>query len=251
MKTTMTSNKLTGNRWLKPLYGIIATGLLLGGLAGCSTTREVSESKKDFSGFLGDYSMLHKGTNDELNYVYIDPTANWAKYTKLYVMNIDLWKNDVKDSPLDGLSPESQQLLVNFFHTALVDAAQKDFEIVNQPGPDVLVAHVAITEAGKCRPVLDLISSVIPQAAVLSMGKELITGTGAFVGTVRIEAYFTDGASGQRLAEVVDERAGGKAWSSKLQGTWGDAKLAFDWWAQHFVMRAEMLKKGDASEPAQ
>jgi hypothetical protein len=48
----------------------------------------------------------------------------------------------------------------------------------------------------KCRPILDLISSVIPQAAVLNAGKELITGTGAFVGTVRIEAYFTDGASG-------------------------------------------------------
>lgn len=248
MNTSATINKQTGNRWLIPLCGIIAIGLLLGGLAGCSTTKEVNETPKDFSGFLGDYSMLHKGTNGELNYVYLDPTAHWAKYTKLYVMNIDLWKNDVKDSPLDGLSPESQQLLVNFFHTAIVQAAQKDFEIVDKPGPNVLVLHVAITEAGECRPVLDLISSVIPQAAVLSMGKELITGTGAFVGTVRIEAYLTDGASGQRLAEAVDERAGGKAWSSKLQGTWGDAKLAFDWWAQRFVERVGAFKKGDLSE---
>jgi hypothetical protein len=249
MNTSVTMNKQTGNRWLKPLYGIVATGLLLGSLAGCSTTRQVSESKKDFSGFLGDYSMLHKGTNDEANFVYLDPTADWSKYTKVYIMNVDLWKNDVKDSPLDGLSPDSQQLLVNFFHTALVDAFKKDFEIVDQPGPDVLVAHVAITEAGKCRPVLDLISSVIPQAAVLSAGKELITGTGAFVGTVRIEAYVTDGASSQRLAEIVDERAGGKAWSSKLQGTWGDAKLAFDWWSEHFAERVEAFKKGDLSEP--
>ena len=248
MNTSITINRQTGSRWLKSLSGIVASGLLLGSVAGCSTTREVSETPKDFSGFLGDYSMLHKGTKGELDYVYIDPTVDWSKYTKLCVMNIDLWKNDIKDSPLDGLSPESQQLLVNFFHTAIVQAAKKDFEIVDKPGPGVLVAHVAITEAGKCRPVLDLVSSVIPQAAVLSLGKEAITGTGAFVGTVRIEAYFTDGASGQRLAEVVDERAGGKAWSSKLQGTWGDAKLAFDWWAQDFVTRAEALKKGDRSE---
>ena len=133
----------------------------------------------------------------------------------------------------------------------MVDAAKKDFEIVDKPGPNVLVAHIAITEAGKCRPILDLVSSVIPQAAGLCLGKEAINGTGALVGTVRVEAYFTDGASGQRLAEVVDERAGGKAWSSKLQGTWGDAKLAFDWWAQLFVTRTEEFKKGEFSDPAQ
>ena len=92
MNISVTRKTQNGNRWLKPLCGIIATGLLLGGLAGCSTTHQVSETPKDFSGFLGDYSMLQKGTKDQLNYVYIDQTADWSKYTKLYVENIDLWK---------------------------------------------------------------------------------------------------------------------------------------------------------------
>jgi hypothetical protein len=249
MNTSITTNEPAGRRWGLLTAGILSAGLLLGGLTGCRTSHQVSESEKDFSGFLGDYSMLKKGTNDEANFVYLDPTVNWSKYTKLYIKNVDLWTGADTNSGLAKLPPETQQLLVNFFHTALVDAASNDFEIVDAPGPDVLVAHVAITEAGKCWPVLNLVSSVIPQAAALSLVKQLITGTGAFVGTVKIEADFTDGGTGQRVAAVVDERAGGKAWSSKLQGSWGDAKLAFDWWAQHFVERVEAFKKGDFSEP--
>jgi hypothetical protein len=246
MNTSNTMNQPGGQRW-KPLAGVLALGIFAAGLTGCSTTHRVSESTKDFSGFLGDYSMLQKGTGDEANYIYFDTNADWSKFTKVYIENVDLWKSDEPDSPLGKMDPKDQQLLVNFFHTALDTAAKKDFEVVDKAGPDTLVVHVAITEARKCKPVINLISSVIPQAAVLSLLKQAITGTGSGVGMVRVEAYATDGATGQRVAEVVDARAGGKAWSTKFDGTWGDAKLAFDWWSERFVQRTELLKKGDFS----
>ena len=248
MKTSRSMNQAIAGRSWKLLTGIIAAGLLVGGLTACRTTHQVSESPKDFSGFLGDYSMLEKGSGSEANYVYIDQNVNWAKYTKLYIKNVDLWKSNDKDSPLGKLSPETQQLLVNFFHTALAQAAEKDFQIVDQPGPDVLVAHLAITDASRSWPVLNLVSSVVPMAIVLSYAKQLITGTGTGVGDVRIEADFTDGQTGQRVAAAVDERAGTKAWRTKFDGTWGDAKLAFDWWSNRFVERMELLKKGDFSD---
>ena len=56
MNTSMTMNQPGGSCRGKLLTGIIAAGLLLGGLTGCNTTKQVSESEKDFSGFLGDYS---------------------------------------------------------------------------------------------------------------------------------------------------------------------------------------------------
>ncbi|MBC8040854.1 MAG: hypothetical protein H7Y06_09950, partial [Opitutaceae bacterium] len=34
---------------------LLAAGLLLAGLTACNTTRQVKQSEKDFSGFLGDY----------------------------------------------------------------------------------------------------------------------------------------------------------------------------------------------------
>jgi hypothetical protein len=38
-----------------------------------------------------------------------------------------------------------------------------------------------------------------------------------------------------------------KALRTKSSCTWGDVKLAFDWWAQRLVTRLEMLKQGNFS----
>ena len=122
---------------MKLMTGVIAAGLLLGSVTGCRTTHQVSESPKDFSGFLGDYSMLEKGTGGEANYVYFDHTADWSKYTKVYIENIDLWKSNDPDSPLGKLSKDDQQMLVNFYHTALANALE-----------EVLGSEVAATYRG-------------------------------------------------------------------------------------------------------
>lgn len=243
----MKTKQRNGNGWAKLLSGVLVGGVMLG-LTGCNTTKQVSETPKDFSGFLGDYSMLTKNDGNEANYVYFDKSADWAKYTKIYIKNIDLWKSEDKDSPLGKMSPEDQQKLVNFFHTALVESLGKDFQIVDQAGPDTLVIHGAITEAGKSWPVLNLVSTVYPAALVLSFVKQGITGTAAFVGKVRVEADFTDGVTGQRVAAAVDMRAGTKALRTKFDGTWGDVKLSADWWANRLNQRLELLKKGDFSD---
>ena len=243
----MKTKQRNGNGWAKLLSGVLVGGVMLG-LTVCNTTKQVSETPKDFSGFLGDYSMLTKNDGNEANYVYFDKSADWAKYTKIYIKNIDLWKSEDKDSPLGKMSPEDQQKLVNFFHTALVESLGKDFQIVDQAGPDTLVIHGAITEAGKSWPVLNLVSTVYPAALVLSFVKQGITGTAAFVGKVRVEADFTDGVTGQRVAAAVDMRAGTKALRTKFDGTWGDVKLSADWWANRLNQRLELLKKGDFSD---
>ena len=248
MNTSMTMNQPGGSCRGKLLTGIIAAGLLLGGLTGCNTTKQVSESEKDFSGFLGDYSLLKKGDGHEANYIYIDQSVNWAKYTKIYIKNIDLWKSDDTNSPFGKMDPEKQQMLVNFAHTALAEALRKDFQMVDSTGPDTLVIHGAITEAKKSWPVANLVSTVYPAALVISYGKQAITGKAAFVGAVRIEADFTDGVTGQRVAAAVDERAGTKALRTKFDGYWGDFKLAMDWWATRVNERLELLKKGDFSD---
>ena len=82
----------------------------------------------------------------------------------------------------------------------------------------------------------------------LSFIKQGITGIGTGVGAVRIEADFTDGVTGQRVAAVVDERAGTKALRTKFDGTWGDFKLAMDWWATRLNARLDLLKKGNFSD---
>jgi hypothetical protein len=230
---------------MKLMTGILAAGILAAGLTGCNTTKQVSETPKDFSGFLGDYSLLEKGQSGEANYIYFDHAAEWSQYTKVYIKPVELWKSNDPDSPFGKMSPEDQQKLVSFFNTSLVDALGKNFQIVDQPGPNTLVIHGALTEAKKSWPVANLVSSVYPATLVMSYAKQAITGTGTFVGRANIEADFTDGVTGQRVAAVVDSRAGTKALRSKFNGSWGDVDLSFDWWANRLDLRLQLLKTGD------
>jgi hypothetical protein len=245
MNTTMMTGKPAGSRRWKLATGLIALALLAGGLTACRTTKQVSETEKDFSGFLGDYSKLKKGEGNEANFIYVDRSADWAKYTKIYIKPVELWKSEDKDSRFGKMSHDEQEELISLFHTAMANALENDFQLVDQPGPDTLVAHAALTEAGKSWPVLNLVSTVYPAALVLSYVKQGFTGTGSFVGKVRIEAEMTDGVTGQRVAAIVDERAGTKALRTKFDGNWGDVKLCFDWWAKRFSERLELFKQGE------
>ncbi len=96
MNPTTTMNQPGRSRW-KFFTGLLVAGLLAAGLTGCNTTKQVSETPKDFSGFLGDYSMLEKGQKGMANYVYFDHAANWSKYTMVYIENVDLWKSNDPD----------------------------------------------------------------------------------------------------------------------------------------------------------
>src|SRR5271169_4130888 len=117
MNTLVATNKKGGIRRL--LVGVLGVGLLLGMVA-CATTRQTTKGIEP-SGFLGDYSQLQKGKKGQAALVYIDPSANWAQYTKVYVEPVQLWKSDDPDSPMGKLSPDAQQKLVDLLNTALVD----------------------------------------------------------------------------------------------------------------------------------
>src|SRR5208283_1142433 len=235
-----TINEISPTRSLKFLTGILATGLLLG-LTACSTTHQVRGNMED-SGFLKDYSLLKPGKGDEAKMLYIAPGVNWAKYTKVYIKPVELWKGDDKDSPMGKLDQEDQQLLINYFHTALSNALSKDYTIVDQAGPGVLVVHGALTEAKKCRPVSNLVSSVVPMGMGLSLVKRVVFGTGLGVGECQVEAELLDGQSGFLLAEAVDRRAGTKALRTKFDGTFGDVKLCLDYWATRCAFKLEKLR---------
>jgi len=217
----------------KPFFTLLGVFALVG-LTGCSTSKQVSQMKEQ-SGFLGDYSMLREGKGEEANYVYINPTTNWKNYTKVMIKPVELWQSE--DSDINKLSDEDKKMLVDYLNASLHESLSKDYEIVNRAGPGVLVVHAAITDAKKAKPVMNIVSSVVPVGMAVSFGKQLMTGTGTGVGAVAIEAEFLDGQSNNRVAAAMDARAGTKALRTKLGGTWGDVKLAFDWWAQRIVTR--------------
>lgn len=246
MKTSIT-NEISGNRGLKFLSGILMGGLLLG-LTACSTTRQQTRGTIEPSGFLGDYSQLHEGTNGQARLVYWAPDVNWAKYTKIWIKPVELWNSGDPESRMGKVSPENQQHLIDLFHTALYNTLSTNYTMVDQGGPDVLVIHAAITDTKKSKPAIGVVSSIYLPLKLISFGKQELMGTGIGVGSVTIEAELLDGQSNERLCAVVDSRSGSMAIRSKFTGHWGDVEKSFVWWAERLNTRLAEEKAGSTAK---
>ena len=224
----------------------IGLAVILFGITGCKTTRQARSVEE--SGFLKDYSQLKKGGDGQAKLIYIAPNVNWLQYNKAYIEPVELWKGDETNSPLGELSPDNQQLLVNFFYTALYNQLQQSYTLVDKPGPDTIVVHAAITEAHKSGPTRNLLTSIVPFGIAANLLKTAAFGKGIGVGDVQVECELLNGANQQRLAAAVDRRVGGKALRTKFDGSWGDVKLSFDFWAQLLEARLVDLRAGKAGD---
>jgi hypothetical protein len=208
-------------------------------LAGCSTTVESTPNAAKaleqgqplppaVTGFLGpDAAKLQPGGNGKPALVWVNPDAQWAQYTKIYVKPVEFWA--AEDSKV---SSDDQKVLTTYFYNQLQTTLAKNFTIVDQPGPGVLVLRIALMDATTATPGLRTISVVVPQARILNLGQSLATGSYAFVGSAEAEMMATDGVTGEVLAEAVDQRAGGMGMKGAASFQWGDAENAMDYWAQ-------------------
>jgi hypothetical protein len=84
---------------------------------------------------------------------------------------------------------------------------------------------------------MDTISTVVPQALLLSQAKGLVTGKPGFVGEASVEAKATDGQTGELVAAAVDRRVGGKSVTGAPTDSWEDVREAYRYWARQFRYR--------------
>lgn len=227
--------------------GLAACMLLC--LTNCKTTRRITKERYNQpSGFLGDYTQMHKGTNGQAHLVYFRPGSDWSKYAKIWIQPIEIWKSDDPASPINRVSPENRKKLLDLFHTALHNTLSDQYVMVEQGGPDVLIIRAAITEFRKSRPVVGEVSALYLPLKLVSLGKQTLKGTAIGVGTVTIEAEFLDSETNKRIAAVLDARSGTTALRSKFTGTFGDIEKSFRWWAERLKIRLAEEKEGKTGE---
>lgn len=226
------------------LFAMAMVGLCFGAfISGCSQTVESQTSvvkqaesgqpASAVSGFFGqDYALLQPGQAGQAAMVYVNPNAQWSKYNKILLEPVEFW-----DSANSSVSPSDQHMLTAHFYNKLKEELQKNFTLVDQGGPGVLVVQVALVNASAATPGLRSVSVVIPQARILNGMQSLVTGSYAFVGSAEAEMKVTDSVSGQLLAAAIDKREGGMALSSAAQWQWGDAQNAMNYWAQKVSSR--------------
>ncbi len=227
-------------RWLVIVLALVASVAAIVPLTGCSTSFQARSAKE--SGFLGDYSQLHKGTGDEMLEVYIKPDVDWKAYNailmdpvKVYSAETGWWMN---------ASPETVQALVNYLDAAVRKELGDSYKFVDQPGPGVLHLRIAITDAQGSNRLLDTASSVIPIGMAVNLLKRATFGTNAGVGEAGIEGEILDSQSGERLAAAVDRRVGRKyTFKFNKLNRWRVAEDSYDFWALRMKTRLADLRE--------
>jgi hypothetical protein len=233
----------------------LAVGITSNLLSGCSQTvaskPEVEQQMEswqippEMSVFFGNNaSLLQPGQPGQAAMVYINPNAQWSNYTKILLQPTQYWDTSDSTTP----TPD-ERLLMTYFYNRLQETLQKNFTMVDQPGPGVLVLYIAIINATGATPVLRSVSVVVPQARILNMAQSLASGSYAFVGSAEAEMKAVDGSTGEFLAGAVDQRSGGMAMSSAAQWQWGDAENAMNYWSDKISTRLlELQGRAPASQ---
>ena len=232
---------------MRRLMGLMAIVLLLGA-AGCAATQEAKSVEK--SGFLGDYSLLKKGerstikevSEDQALWIYKNPAADWRKYRKVWLDSVTVWVSQ-KDSQLKDVSVEDRQRLAALFWSKLDEELRKDYEMVSNPGPDVMHIQAAITEAESSNAVLDTVTSIVPQTRLLSGMVSMGRGVSLFTGSASVEMKVTDTETGTMLLAAVDRRGGTKSLSG-VTNSWHDVEEAYRFWAEKTRYRLCQFRLG-------
>lgn len=207
---------------------------------GCISTDKVQKPK--VSAFLQDYSILKKRHKNDDQRVYLNQTSDFGNYKKIMIDPVTIYaeyKSDIATLPRDDL-----QSLVNYLYATLRNQLTEDYEIVVNPGADVMHLRVAITEEKGSKRILETVSSKIPFGVALSSVKRVAMETHTTMRSVRVECEILDSLSGKQLFASVDSQVGkqikedGEKWKK-----WKDTKEGYNFWAEALKNRLAEFRK--------
>jgi hypothetical protein len=211
-------------------------------MVACSATRGRRKGEVPQSGFLRDYSQLEKLEDWPAREAYFNPNAQWSRYDSIQIDAVTLWA----DKSIDKLSAEDQQMLTDTLYMALHEELSLYFNISDHPGPNTLRLRAALTQGKGAKAVMRSLTSIHPGTLLLGAAVGLSLDTANSVGSATLEAELLDSATNERLAAMVDQRAGTKVFfliaPKRTFTKWGDVKAIDSYWAKRAVI--VLLKKG-------
>jgi len=231
------------------LSGIAASAAM----AESATAEPLTLGEYVTKGFLSDYSKLAPVEGDESAYWYVDPAVDFSKYSKLLIDRVKIWYKE--DTDYKGIDPDDLKALTDYFHQALVKEVGDDYEVVSEPGPEVLRVRIAVTDLVPNKPEASVVSLVVPFAWVADAGSGVAkgeTGSTAFTGEATIEMEAMDSASSQQVGAYIDKEVGKKyQWTkgigegissyTKAYSKWDYTKKSMDIWAQRLKATLDEL----------
>lgn len=204
-------------------------------LLACSETPRQAE----FSDDVVIMGKLHQVTNARVGQAFVDPNADFGRYSKVMLDTLDLSNTEIiqPDRSTSAISRKPWELndrdiqrLQQAFSETFSEELQEtgDYQVVTAPGPDVL-----------------RITASIDRIAPTASKDDASRGTGRTrvytedAGSMSISFGFSDSESGEVLAIVRDARRGTPTWGPNNAVTnMSDVRFMFKRWAR--MLRARL-----------
>ena len=113
------------------------------------------------------------------------------------------------DSEDKGIDGEQMKELTDAFNTELVNVLKDTYPIVAEPGPDVARIKIALTNVKKSRPVISVVSSVVPAGIGISIIKRGVAGSWSGSGATSAEFMGLDSMTNDVIVVGEDEQTAG------------------------------------------
>ena len=186
-----------------------------------------------FSGFLGNptvYKLLESGPIGRAKLLWVKKEVQPKKYSKLMVDSVTFFLGEGAD--YKGIDPQEMKEMADAFDKNIVDALKGKYQIVSEPGPDVVRIRIAITNIQPSRPGVSVITSVLPAGLGISLIKKGVTGGWSGSGQTCIEYMAVDTMTNEIIVLGIDQQ---KAAFEQRFTKWGSAGDAFKFWSEKIV----------------
>lgn len=158
---------------------------------------------------------FHRVPNTAVEYAYINQEADFSKYTRLMSGGLEIYYPEGEETP----DPANLERIRSYFRDAFADAIGDAYEIVTEPGPDVLKVSAQIVDM-----------KISPGGAVFEPGGRLRDVVAH--GELTFLMEMSDSVTGQALARAGDKSSDISA--DKDDATWDDVQRAAEYWAGLF-----------------
>jgi hypothetical protein len=203
-------------------------------LASCAAT------PKKQSGVLGEYyDNLKPGiTEGGAKLIWIKPGVDFTKYKKVMVDYVIF--AFAEDSEYKGIDADEMKKIADAASLALVQALEKEFPVVSEPGPDVIRIRTAIIDLKPSRPGLSAVSTVMPVGLAVSLFKKGTTDAWTGSGATAAQMMILDSSRNEVLAAGEDQRA---ARFEDRFSKWGSVEEVFKFWGERLTRNLVGLVK--------
>jgi hypothetical protein len=199
----------------------LLSALLLAGNANAGEDESVE-------GFLSDYSKLAAAPDNPFDELYIAPTAleRVGNYNSVMIDQPEIFIHP--DSKYKGAKPDDLKLIADGLREAVARELYGSYQIVEQPGPGVLLVRMAVGDVVLQKRKRNLLAYT-PAGAVIYAAKNALTSdmmNKIDLKNMRVEGEVLDSQSQEQLGAMTTSR-GSLSTDTKEPVSWKELETTF------------------------